>query len=90
MLENIIWAWRILWAKAYVVATEKKATLHIGIRDPHTFESILMLSAQYTSLMGFRNRLDEALKEHENIAKQLYGTDLKDPKPKKKVTKKRG
>lgn len=76
-LENIQWAWRVLWARAYVIADEYRAVCSIPVRDPHSFDNILMLSAQYSSLTEMRNRINDLLAEHENSSKQLYGKDIK-------------
>lgn len=75
--ENIKWSWRILRANSYVAADEKTAICSINLRDPSTFDNILMISAQYTSLVDFRDRLSEVIKEHEVASEQLFGKSIK-------------
>ena len=72
MIEQIKWAWEILKSPNFIVATEKRSVCHINVRDPHTFDSILMLSGQESSLIEFRDRLDDVINEHKEASKLLY------------------
>jgi hypothetical protein len=73
MLKNLIWAWRVFRAKAFVVCTQEAAVCSINLRDPSSFDNIIMLSAQYSSLVEFSEKLQEVVKEHEQVSKHLFG-----------------
>lgn len=77
MKQNFKWAWRVLRAKSFVVADEKAAFCLLPMREPYSLDTVVMLSSQYSSLMDFRDRLNDVLKQHEQASKQLFGKDIK-------------
>jgi hypothetical protein len=58
-----------------MVATQKEAACRIDVRDPHSFDTIVMLAAQYSSVAEFRNKMEDLLEEHEAAAKKEFGID---------------
>lgn len=69
---NIRWAWEVLRAKSFAVATDKGAYIHIPLHDPKKFTNIIMLSAQQSALVDFRDKLNEVIKEHEQVASEQF------------------
>lgn len=80
MRQRILWAWKVLCSNTFVVATEKEAVCKIDLRDPYSFESVLMLSAQQGCLKDFIERLQGISDEHEQAASENFGTSLRKPK----------
>ena len=84
MHKKTEWLWKLIKARDYMVATDRDATLSINVRNPRSFDTITMLSAQYTAVKDFRDRLNDLLDEHEEACKQVFGTGLKARKGAKK------
>lgn len=78
MLDRLVWAWKVLRSKTFIVATEKEAACRINVRDPFSFDTIVMLAGQYTSVVDFKEKLEDLLREHEEAAEKQFGINPND------------
>lgn len=72
-MEKLSLIWDLLWSKAYVVLTNKRAVVSVPTMDIHKIENVLLLSAQQASLTEFYDRMGEALEEHSRQVELLTG-----------------
>jgi hypothetical protein len=78
MLEKIKWSWRVLRSSTFVIATEQSAVCRINVREPYSFDTIVMLAAQYSSLLNFKGKIEDVIKEHEQTANKEFGISAED------------
>lgn len=65
MFHKFLWAWNVLRSKAYCIATDKAAVCSIPLRDPEAFDTHLQVALQHSSLVKFRDKINEVIALHE-------------------------
>lgn len=71
VLEKFKWAFRILNAKAYIVATDEHAVVSLPYVNPYKFEDMLALHSQRIAIQDIRQRLQDVLDEHDEQMRYL-------------------
>jgi hypothetical protein len=62
-LVRLLWAWKVLRAKSFVVLTESESTISLqGIKRPPSLNDEMMLAAQLGSLVEFKAGIDSVMK----------------------------
>jgi len=82
-LTRIKWAIKILFAKYFVVLTDKESVIAMkGIR-PDKFQDLLALKAQQNAIEDFGHKLKKLRSKHDKMVDKLVGNEIAD-KPKSK------
>ena len=71
ILEKIRWAIKLLFAHAYVVATDKGAVVYMPYVDPYELRNITMLAGQRIAIEGMIDQLKDVLNEHDACIQTL-------------------
>lgn len=70
-MERLKWAWNVLTSKAYIVATDTSAVVHVPYVDPYSIGNITMLNGQRIAIDNIISTLKEVVREHELRTEQL-------------------
>lgn len=71
-LNKLKWAYRLLFSRHYVIMLDEEAVICFnGIRPDH-MEDQLELVQQTSSLLMFRDKLDDLILRHDKAIEKLY------------------
>ena len=62
--RNVLWAWRVLLSRNYVVVTDNEAVCSIQVKDPESIESVARLEFQSIVLGKIRESIVRLESEH--------------------------
>lgn len=71
MFEKLRWMIRFWKSRTYVVLLDREAVVSIPLTSVDSFENQFLLSAQTASLMEFKGRLEDVIREHEQAIQLL-------------------
>ena len=71
MLDKLVWAFRLLRSRSFVLLTDKQSVVMLPLADVNKMERLFIISSQTTSLYEFKERLEEVIDEHEQAAELL-------------------
>lgn len=71
MVEKLKWMLKFWKSRTYVVLLDREAVVSIPLTNVDSFENQFLLSAQTASLMEFKGRLEDVIREHEQAIQLL-------------------
>lgn len=74
---NRKWARKLMQSRNFVVLTDTESVVCFAGLDPTSFEDTVMLMSQKASLVGFKDRVEQLIKEHDRAAARMKGVNGK-------------
>lgn len=76
IIERVKWAYKLLRAKAFIVATDKTAIVYMPYVNPYALESMVIIASQRAAIGQIIENLEGVMQEHSDRIEQLQH-DLK-------------
>jgi hypothetical protein len=70
-LPNVVWAWRVLRSKTFVVLTDTNAAVYLPLANPDEFSDLMMLKQQRAVFTLFTDEFKKIEKAHNDAVKLL-------------------
>ena len=71
MINKLTWIYRLLRSRSYMIILDKESMVSIPVMDINKLENQFLLGAQTASLMEFKVRLEDVIREHEEAIRLL-------------------